>query len=208
MKPLTEHRGRGVALRRSDIDTDQIIPAEYCKRLTKSGYADALFAAWRKDSNFVLNRPEYVGASVLIAGHNFGTGSSREHAVWALRDWGFVVVIATSFGDIFRRNAFKNGLLAVELSNSAIVELTDLVEANPMVQITTDLIDLQVSVGKYNYGFIVDKRVRWLLLNGLDEIAMTLKDNSAISAYEQTRLPWMPSIRPSLPVSARNLPVR
>jgi len=206
MKPLTKHRGRGVALRRSEVDTDQIIPAEYCKRLTKSGYADALFAAWRKDSHFVLNRPEYVDASILVAGHNFGTGSSREHAVWALRDWGFVVVIATSFGDIFLRNAFKNGLLAIELPNSAIVELTDLVEAAPLVEIIVDLIDVQISAGEHNYGFTVDERARWLLLNGFDEIATTLENNSAISAYEQTRLPWMPSIRPSLPVSAGNLP--
>lgn len=129
MQPITEHTGRCVALRRSDVDTDQIIPAEFCKRLTKTGYEDTLFAGWRKDPGFVLNDPAHAGATVLVAGHNFGTGSSREHAVWALRDWGFRAVIASSFGDIFLRNAWKNGLLAVRLPEDVVADLADRADA-------------------------------------------------------------------------------
>ncbi|WJY37094.1 3-isopropylmalate dehydratase small subunit [Streptomyces sp. P9-2B-2] len=195
MKPLMEHTGYGVALRRSDVDTDQIVPAEYCKRLTKSGYADVLFAGWREDPAFVLNRPASLGASILVAGHNFGTGSSREHAVWALRDWGFAAVIASSFGDIFRRNAFKNGLLAVELPAPVVAELADLVDADPRSEITVDLVDLEVRAGGLRHGFAVDQRARWLLLEGLDEIAVTLVKDCAITTYERSRPGWLPNIR-------------
>lgn len=206
MKPLTEHTGRAVVLRRSDIDTDQIIPAEYCKRLTKSGYADALFADWRRDPGFVLNQPGSATASILLAGHNFGTGSSREHAVWALRDWGFAAVIATSFGDIFRRNAFKNGLLAVELPGGVVGALTDLVERDPALLLTVDLVAREVRAGAMRQAFTVDDRARRLLLEGLDEIAVTLERTDGIDAYESRRSYWLPSIRPSVPVAAGNAP--
>lgn len=199
MKPLTAHTGRGVPLRRGDVDTDQIIPAEFCKRLTKTGYDDVLFAGWRENENFVLNRPEYAGATVLVAGHNFGTGSSREHAVWALRDFGFVVVIASSFGDIFRRNAFKNGLLAVELPAETVVSLADRVEADPGLEITADLARLEVRADGLRCPFTVDERARSLLLRGLDEIAVTLEKDEAIGAYERDRPYWLPTLRPSAP---------
>jgi 3-isopropylmalate/(R)-2-methylmalate dehydratase small subunit len=206
VQPLSEHTGRAVALRRGDVDTDQIIPAEYCKRLTKSGFSDGLFAGWRENPDFVLNRPEVFDASILVASHNFGTGSSREHAVWALRDWGFAVVIASSFGDIFRRNAFKNGLLAVELPESVVAELADRVEADPGVEITVDLVNLQVRVGDLSHDFEVDGRARRLLLDGLDEVAVTLGKDAAITAYESARKPWLPSIRPSERRPADGLP--
>ncbi|MET9578866.1 3-isopropylmalate dehydratase small subunit [Streptomyces massasporeus] len=198
MKPLTEHVGRGVSLRRSNVDTDQIVPAEFCKRITKSGFDDALFAGWRKDPDFVLNHPESQGASVLVAGHNFGTGSSREHAVWALRDWGFRVVIATSYGDIFRRNAFKNGLLAVELTESAVEELASRVEHDPSFEITVDLVTCEVrAAGTATCAFEVDERARRLLLEGLDEISLTLRKDEAIRGHEKARPHWMPSIHPT-----------
>jgi 3-isopropylmalate/(R)-2-methylmalate dehydratase small subunit len=206
VQPLSEHTGRAVALRRSDIDTDQIIPAEYCKRLTKSGFSDGLFARWRENPDFVLNRPQVLGASILVASHNFGTGSSREHAVWALRDWGFTVVIASSFGDIFRRNAFKNGLLAVELPESVVAELADRVEADPGFEITVDLVNLQVRAGDLSHDFEVDDRARRLLLDGLDEVAVTLGKDAAITAYESARKQWLPSIRPSEWRPAEGLP--
>ncbi|MGH3700724.1 MAG: 3-isopropylmalate dehydratase small subunit [Pseudonocardiaceae bacterium] len=205
MTPLQGHTGRGVVLRRSDVDTDQIIPAEFCKRLTKSGYQDALFAEWRKDPTFVLNQPQRAHASVLVAGHNFGTGSSREHAVWALRDSGFMVVIATSFGDIFRRNALNNGVLAIELPEAGVAELADRVDADPHVEITADLVNLEVRTDELRYGFTMNERTRWLLLNGLDEIAVTLEKAEAISAHENTRRPWLPTIAPTPPMPARNL---
>ncbi|MFE9581311.1 3-isopropylmalate dehydratase small subunit [Nocardia sp. NPDC006044] len=199
MKAITEHTGRAVVLRRSNVDTDQIIPAEYCKRLTKSGYADALFAGWRADPLFVLNQPANAGASVLIAQHNFGTGSSREHAVWALRDWGFVSVVATSFGDIFHRNAFKNGLLAVELPASAVDWLADAIERDPGLPVTVNLRRCEIGAGGLRYPFTVDARARELLLGGMDEIAVTLERDASIRTYERTRARWLPSIRPSVP---------
>ncbi|MFB8280464.1 3-isopropylmalate dehydratase small subunit [Nocardia colli] len=201
MQPLTEHTGHGVTLHRSDVDTDQIIPAEYCKRLTKTGYADGLFAHWRGDPDFVLNQLASAGASILIAGHNFGTGSSREHAVWALRDWGFVAVVASSFGDIFRRNALKNGLIPVELPVPVVAELAELVDADPRTEITVDLVAQQIGGGGLHRGFAIDQRARRLLLEGLDEIAMTLDRGSHISAYERTRRDWLPSIRATSPLA-------
>ncbi|MFH8347399.1 3-isopropylmalate dehydratase small subunit [Streptomyces sp. NPDC018045] len=212
MKPLTEHTGYGVALRRGDVDTDQIIAAEYCKRLTKSGYADVLFAEWRKDPAFVLNRPAGSDASILVAGHNFGTGSSREHAVWALRDWGFAVVIASSFGDIFRRNAFKNGLLAVELPVPVVSGLADRVDAEPHAEITVDLAGLEVRSGGLRHPFTVEARARQLLLEGLDEIAVTSAQDHAITTYERSREEWLPSVpvtplRPVRPATVEGRPV-
>jgi 3-isopropylmalate/(R)-2-methylmalate dehydratase small subunit len=195
MEPLQQHSGRGVAFRYDDVDTDQIIPAEYCKRLSKSGYADALFANWRKEPGFVLNEANRADASVLVAGHNFGTGSSREHAVWALRDWGFKVVIASSFGDIFLRNAFKNGLLAVTLAADIVALLADQVDADPALAITADLVETTLRAGQQQWPFPVDSRARWLLLNGLDDVAVTLSKQDAIAGYEQSRQPWLPSVR-------------
>ncbi|WP_280403942.1 3-isopropylmalate dehydratase small subunit [Nocardia brasiliensis] len=200
MKPLTEHLGRAIVLRRSNVDTDQIIPAEYCKRLTKSGYADVLFAGWRSDPDFVLNRPGSAAASILVAEHNFGTGSSREHAVWALRDWGFAVVVATSFGDIFRRNAFKNGLLAVELPADVVGGLADAIDRDPNLPIAVNLRHCEIRAGLLRHGFSVDARARQLLLDGLDEIAVTLERDDAISTYERARAHWLPAVRPSTPV--------
>ncbi|MGY5035984.1 3-isopropylmalate dehydratase small subunit [Streptomyces sp. 900116325] len=193
-EPLKAHTGQAVALRRDDVDTDQIIPAEFCKRLTKSGYADTLFGHWRKEDDFVLNQPQHQGASVLVAGHNFGTGSSREHAVWALRDWGFRAVIATSFGDIFLRNALKNGLLAVALPVPDVAELTELSLVDPSFQITVDLQELTVGAAGKTWEFEADHRARWLLLNGLDDIDVTLRKADAIAAYETRRPAWMTSI--------------
>ncbi|MBO4208055.1 3-isopropylmalate dehydratase small subunit [Micromonospora echinofusca] len=194
MRAVSEHTGRGVALRRDDVDTDQIIPAEFCKRLTKSGYADTLFANWFTDPAFVLNQPDRAGASVLVAGHNFGTGSSREHAVWALRDWGFRAVVATSFGDIFLRNAWKNGLLAVVLPEPAVAELADRVDADPAFPVTVDVVRTEVRAAGSRWSFEVDERARWLLLNGLDDIGLTLGRDAAISAYERARRPWLPTL--------------
>lgn len=197
MEPLRSRVGTGVALRRSDVDTDQIIPAEYCKRLTKSGYADTLFSRWREDPTFVLNRPEHASAGILVAEHNFGTGSSREHAVWALRDWGFTAVIATSFGDIFLRNALKNGLLAIQLPPPAVAGLADRVEADPSLEITVDLEACEVGADGERHPFSIDHRARWLLLRGLDEIAVTLTKDEVIKRYERSRLPWLPSLVPT-----------
>ena len=198
MEPLIRHTGCGMSLRRGDVDTDQIIPAEFCKRLTKTGYADALFHAWRRDPGFVLDDPAYAEASILVAGHNFGTGSSREHAVWALRDWGFRVVVATSFGDIFRRNAFKNGLLAVEAPEPLVTELADRVEADPAYPITVDLEACELVAGERRQPFTVDPRARRLLLDGLDDIAVTLTRQDAITTYEGSRLRWLPRTRPGV----------
>ncbi|MFD3487620.1 3-isopropylmalate dehydratase small subunit [Streptomyces sp. NPDC058665] len=196
MEPLTRYAGRGVALRRSDVDTDQIIPAEFCKRLGKSGYADVLFAGWRRSADFVLNDPASASATVLVAGHNFGTGSSREHAVWALRDWGFRVIVASSFGDIFRRNALCNGLLPVELPEHAVAALADLVEADRATRITVDLEKLEVRAGDIVASFSVDQRARRLLLRGLDDIDVTLERLRVIEDFETTRSAWLPGTPP------------
>ncbi|MBM0274442.1 3-isopropylmalate dehydratase small subunit [Micromonospora tarensis] len=195
MQVFTTHTGRAAPLGRSDVDTDQIIPAEFCKRLTKTGYADTLFANWREDPEFVLNDPARAGASVLVAGHNFGTGSSREHAVWALRDWGFRAVIATSFGDIFLRNAFKNGLLAVALSPDVVERLAGCAERDPAFEIEIDLDRRDVRADGGTWTFEVDRRARWLLLNGLDDIGVTLGSAQAIGEYEGRRHSWLPALR-------------
>lgn len=195
MQPLIAHAGRAVALRRRAVDTDQIIPSEFCKRVTKTGYADGLFARWRAEPDFVLDRPERAGASVLLADPDFGTGSSREHAVWALRDAGFAAVISARFGDIFRRNALKNGLLAVSLPESTVAELMDLVDADPTLVVTVDLAGRQVRAAGFRAGFDVDERARWLLLNGLDDIEVTVRQANDIAAYERRRAAWLPEIR-------------
>ena len=192
MDAFTVVTGRAVPLRRSNVDTDQIIPAEYLKRITRTGFADGLFAAWRTDPSFVLNDPRYDGATVLVAGPDFGTGSSREHAVWALQDHGFRAVIAPRFGDIFRGNATKGGLLPVVLDESIVVALQDLVEADPQTEVTVDLQSREVRAGELVAPFAIDDYTRWRLLEGLDDIGLTLRHGDAIAGYEAARPQWLP----------------
>lgn len=194
MDKFTVHTGTAVPLRRSDVDTDQIIPAVYLKRVTRSGFEDGLFSAWREDPAFVLNDSSYSGASILLAGPQFGTGSSREHAVWALRDWGFRVVIAPGFGDIFRGNSLKEGLLPVELELKAIEELWDRVESDPTTPITVDLTAREVRVAESTWSFPLDDFSRWRLLEGLDDIGLTLRNEPDITVYETRRLPFLPVV--------------
>jgi 3-isopropylmalate/(R)-2-methylmalate dehydratase small subunit len=194
MEKITVHTGTAVPLRRSNVDTDQIIPAVYLKRVTRTGFEDGLFSAWREDPEFVLNNPAYAGASVLIAGPEFGTGSSREHAVWALQDWGFRAVVAPRFGDIFRGNALKGGLLPVELPVEAVTELWDLIEASPREEITVDLESRKVVAGQRSWPFQLDDFSRWRLLEGLDDIGLTLRHEAAIDAFEGSREAWFPVV--------------
>ena len=192
MQPFTVHRGRAVPLRRSNVDTDQIIPAEYLKRITRTGFEDGLFAAWRADPAFVLNNPAYDGATVLLAGPDFGTGSSREHAVWALQDYGFRVVIAPRFGDIFRGNATKAGLLPVVLAEAVVERLQAAVEADPSTEVTVDLNARRVRAADVDAEFDIDDYTRWRLLEGLDDIGLTLTREADIGHYEAARAPWLP----------------
>lgn len=194
MQKFTEHTGTAAPLRRSNVDTDQIIPAVYLKRVTKSGFEDGLFRAWRDDPEFVLNNPAYAKATILIAGPEFGTGSSREHAVWALRDWGFRVVISPRFGDIFRGNALKEGLLPVELDMDVVESLWDLVTDQPATPLTVDLVARQVRAPGGQWSFPIDDFSRWRLMEGLDDIGLTLRHESAISAYEQRRPAFTPVV--------------
>lgn len=194
--------GTGLVLRRDDIDTDQIVAAEHCKRIGKSGYADVLFSRWREDASFALNLPGASQAKILIAGHNFGTGSSREHAVWALKDWGFEAVIATSFGDIFQRNALKNRLLAVQLTPTQIGQLGDLVSWDTQTVIRVDLMEQVVEAGALSFQYSFDERSRRSLLAEVDEIAAVLEDVKVIGAHEQMRPTWLPVVSLSLPAKA------
>jgi 3-isopropylmalate/(R)-2-methylmalate dehydratase small subunit len=194
MDKFTVHTGTAVPLRRSNVDTDQIIPAEYLKRVTRTGFADGLFNAWRGDPDFVLNAPAYAGATVLVAGPEFGTGSSREHAVWALQDWGFRAVISPRFGDIFRGNALKGGLLPVELPTEAVAELWDAVEADPALAVTIDLERREAVAGQRIWPFPLDDFSRWRLLEGLDDIGLTLRHEAAIEAFERARKGWFPVV--------------
>jgi len=194
MDKFTVHSGTAVPLRRSNVDTDQIIPAVYLKRVTRTGFEDGLFNAWREDPAFVLNNPVYAGATVLLAGPEFGTGSSREHAVWALRDWGFRAVISPRFGDIFRGNALKEGLLPVELELKAVEALWDLVEKDPTAQVTVDLTAREVRAEDSTWSFPMDDFSRWRLLEGLDDIGLTLRHEDSIAAYEVHRLPFLPAV--------------
>jgi 3-isopropylmalate/(R)-2-methylmalate dehydratase small subunit len=195
MDKFTVHTGTAVPLRRSNVDTDQIIPAVYLKRVTRTGFADGLFNAWREDPQFVLNDSSYAGASILLAGPEFGTGSSREHAVWALRDWGFRAVIAPRFGDIFRGNALKEGLLPVELELKAIEELWELVEGDPTARITVDLTARQVRAEDSTWSFPLDDFSRWRLLEGLDDIGLTLRHEPEITSFERQRAAFLPVVR-------------
>jgi 3-isopropylmalate/(R)-2-methylmalate dehydratase small subunit len=192
VEKYTVHTGIAAPLRRSDVDTDQIIPAEYLKRVTRTGFEDGLFNAWRDDASFVLNNPAYARASILVAGPRFGVGSSREHAVWALQDYGFRAVIAPSFGDIFRNNALKGGLLPVLLPEKAIQELFLLMEEQPGVELTVDLVAREVRGPELALEFSLDEHSRWRLIEGLDDIGLTLRHQDAIAEFEATR----PSFKP------------
>ena len=196
MEKFTRHTGIGVPLRRSDVDTDQIIPAEYLKRVSRTGFEDGLFAAWRNDPSFVLNNPAYAAGSVLIAGPNFGTGSSREHAVWALQNYGFQAVISPRFGDIFRGNSGKAGLLAGRVDEKVVQRLWDYLEEHPGASVTVDLEARTVSAGegpdRIEDSFDIDDYTRWRLLEGLDDIGITLGHEAEITAYEAKRPSWKP----------------
>jgi 3-isopropylmalate/(R)-2-methylmalate dehydratase small subunit len=192
MDKFTTHSGKVMPLRRSDVDTDQIIPAVYLKRVTRTGFEDGLFSAWRDDPAFVVNNPAHAGATILVAGPNFGTGSSRQHAVWALRDFGFKVVIAPRFGDIFRGNALKEGLLPVQLDQKAVEALWDTADSEPDKQITVDLVAREVRVDDAVWSFPIDDFSRWRLLEGLDDIGLTLRNENLITMYENTRPTFKP----------------
>ena len=192
METFISHTGTAAPLRRSNVDTDQIIPAEYLKRITRHGFEDGLFSTWRKDPDFVLNRPEHQGVTILVAGPDFGTGSSREHAVWALQDYGFKVVLSSRFADIFRGNSGKGGLLTAQVTQDVIDELWALVEADPSLPVTVDLEARQVRAGDLVAPFEVDDYVRWRLMEGLDDIGITLQQGEAISAFEATRPAFKP----------------
>ena len=193
MEPFTQHTGTVAPLRRTNVDTDQIIPAVWLKRVSRAGFGEGLFAAWREDPEFVLNQPQYQGATILVAGTDFGTGSSREHAVWALTDYGFRVVIAPRFGDIFRSNATKAGLLPVVLSPAAVEDLQDLAETEAGQQVS---VDLDARVVRYGDGkqapFEIDDYTRWRLMEGLDDIGLTLRHADAIADFETSRPEFLP----------------
>ncbi|HLI39757.1 MAG TPA: 3-isopropylmalate dehydratase small subunit [Streptosporangiaceae bacterium] len=195
MEPFIAHTGRVVPLRRSNVDTDQIIPAEYLKRVSRTGFGDGLFAAWREDPSFVLNDPAYAGATILVAGSDFGIGSSREHAVWALMDYGFRAVIAPRFGDIFRGNATKAGLLPVRLPEETVTALQDAAEADPAADVTVDLAAREVRHGAAGItaAFEIDEYTRWRLMEGLDDIGLTLRHAGEIARFEQGRPSWLPA---------------
>ncbi|NBW73223.1 MAG: 3-isopropylmalate dehydratase small subunit [Microbacteriaceae bacterium] len=197
MEKFSVFTGVAMPLRRSNVDTDQIIPAVYLKRITKSGFEDALFASWRVDPDFVLNQPAYAKAQVLVAGADFGTGSSREHAVWALKDYGFKVVLSPKFADIFRGNAGKQGLVTGQISQSDTELLWEAIEANPGVEITVDLTAKVARLGEISVSFDIDEYTRWRLLEGLDDIALTLKHELVIDEFEKRRPAWMPKTLPA-----------
>jgi 3-isopropylmalate/(R)-2-methylmalate dehydratase small subunit len=193
MQAFTRHTGRAVPLDRSDVDTDQIIPARYLKRVERTGYGEFLFDEWRKDPGFVLNDRRYEGATILLAGHNFGSGSSREHAVWAIEDHGFRAVIAPSFADIFRNNCTKIGVLPVELPEESVRALMDAVLDDPATEITIDLEDRTVTAPAVQETFPIDDYTRWRLMEGLDDIGLTMRVQHEIAAYESLRPDWLPT---------------
>ena len=196
MEKFVTHVGTGVPLRRSNVDTDQIIPAVYLKRVTRSGFEDGLFAAWRSDPDFVLNQPEFKNGTVLVAGADFGTGSSREHAVWALQNYGFKVVISSRFADILRGNSQKGGLLTILLSQSEVEDLWVAIEANPALAITVNLAAKTVSYADQSIAFEIDDYVRWRLMEGLDDIGLTLGNSDSIDAFEAKRAAHKPKTLP------------
>ncbi|MGW3633847.1 3-isopropylmalate dehydratase small subunit [Streptomyces sp. NPDC005122] len=192
MEAFTTHTGRAVPLRRGNVDTDQIIPAHWLKKVTRDGFEDGLFEAWRKDPSFILNQPEREGATVLVAGPDFGTGSSREHAVWALQNYGFKAVVSSRFADIFRGNSLKNGLLTVVLEQKTVEALQELTENDPQAEITVDLEAREVRAEGITAAFELDENARWRLLNGLDDISITLQNEGDIAEYETKRPSYKP----------------
>ncbi len=193
MEPFRTHVGTAVPLRRSDVDTDQIIPSDWLKRVERTGFGAGLFSEWREDPGFVLDRPEHAGATVLLAGENFGTGSSREHAVWALQDHGFRAVVSARFADIFRSNALKGGLLPVQLPAEVVEALMNAVEGDPGLQVTVDLEVRELRAGEVVAPFELDDFTRWRLLKGLDDIGLTLRHEADVTAFEASRPAWLPS---------------
>lgn len=196
MDKFIKHVGTGVPLRRSNVDTDQIIPAVYLKRVTRSGFEDGLFSAWRSEPDFVLNQPQYKAGTILVAGPEFGTGSSREHAVWALQNYGFKVVISSRFADIFRGNSLKSGLLTVVLPQEIVDELWSAIEADPSLEIAVDLDSRTVSYAGTSASFELDDYTRWRLMEGLDDIGLTLKHTDAIDEFEAKRPSFKPTTLP------------
>ena len=196
MDKLTVHTGTAVPLRRGNVDTDQIIPAVYLKRISRTGFEDGLFSAWRSNEpDFVLNQKRYDGATILVAGPDFGTGSSREHAVWALTDYGFKVVIAPRFGDIFRGNSLKSGLLTVVLAEKIVQRLWQDIESDPSTEVTVDVVARQVRWGDSQvHDFVLDDYTRWRLMEGLDDIGITSRHTDAVDSYERDRVPWLPRV--------------
>lgn len=196
MEKFIKHTGTAVPLRRSNVDTDQIIPAVYLKRVTRSGFEDGLFSAWRSDPDFVLNKPEFAKGTVLVAGVDFGTGSSREHAVWALQNYGFKAVISSRFADIFRGNSLKGGLLTVILPQEEIEKLWSAIEANPQTEVTVDLESKSVSYNGHSIAFALDDYTRWRLMEGLDDIGLTLRHTDAVRDFEEKRPLFKPLTQP------------
>jgi len=192
MEKFVTHTGSALPLRRSNVDTDQIIPAEYLKRITRHGFEDALFKAWREDPSFVLNKPEYKNATILVAGPEFGTGSSREHAVWALMDYGFKAVLSSRYADIFRGNSGKAGLVTAEVPQDVIEKIWAMIEKDPNTQITVDLDKRQVKAGDLLADFQIDDYVRWRLMEGLDDIGLTLRHESKVTEFEKSRPSYKP----------------
>jgi len=197
MEKISTFSGVAVPLKRSNVDTDQIIPASYLKRITKTGFEDALFASWKAEPDFVLNQPVFQNGQVLIAGPDFGTGSSREHAVWALRDWGFKAVFSAKFADIFTGNSGKQGLITGVITEDETKQLWDLIDANPGVSASVDLPNQTLSVGDFTVSFAIDAYTKWRLMEGLDDIALSLRDEGAITSYESSREAWKPLTLPA-----------
>jgi 3-isopropylmalate/(R)-2-methylmalate dehydratase small subunit len=204
MEPVTRVTGTAVPLKRSNVDTDQIIPAQFLKRVTKTGFEDALFFQWRQDPDFFINQPVYEGATVLVAGPDFGTGSSREHAVWALRDYGFRAVLSPRFGDIFRGNSGKQGLLTGLVSEDDVERLWAAMDAEPGLDLTVDLVERVATAPGLTVPFEIDEYTRWRLLEGLDDIALTLRDEDAITTFEHDRASWRPRTLPARPAALEN----
>ena len=196
MDKISVLTGTAVPLQRANVDTDQIIPAVFLKRVTKTGYDDALFYAWRQDPDFVLNQPEYAKGGILIAGPDFGTGSSREHAVWALRDFGFTAVLSPKFGDIFRGNSGKQGLLTGTISEQDVEKIWSIIDATPGIEISVDLNSRTATIGETTVPFEIDDYTRWRLLEGLDDIGLTLRDEARITDFEASRESWRPKTLP------------
>ncbi len=196
MEKVSQVTGIAVPIKQSNVDTDSIIPAVFLKRVTKTGFEDALFHAWRQNPDFVLNQPRYAGAKVLVAGPDFGTGSSREHAVWALCDYGFRAVLSSRFGDIFRGNSGKQGLLAAQVAEEDIEIIWSLIDSTPGLEVSVDLEARSVTAGDFSTGFEIDDYTRWRLLEGLDDIGLTLRDEAKITEFETTRASWRPRTLP------------